>query len=144
MKWCCSVVTVVTWLYVLQFSLLLSLWCHRTSGRVTEVVAVAFRGSCHTAMSHVQDIRTFWSTSCSHSSKKFLLKKYITQISYRLTAEGSSPSLRYCHLIQDCRMVNLCSVAYRGRLKPATRIPLQLNHTETPTHIEPRTTRPMW
>jgi len=30
------------------------------------------------------------------------------------------------------------------RLKPATRIPLQTNHTETPTHIEPRTIRPMW
>jgi len=30
-----------------------------------------------------------------------------------------------------------------GRLKPATRIPLQPNHTETPTHIEPRTIRPM-
>ena len=29
-------------------------------------------------------------------------------------------------------------------LKPATRIPLQPNHTETPTHIEPRTIRPMW
>ena len=27
---------------------------------------------------------------------------------------------------------------------PATRIPLQPNHTETPTHIEPRTIRPMW
>jgi len=31
-----------------------------------------------------------------------------------------------------------------NRLKPATRIPLQPNHTETPTHIEPRTIRPMW
>jgi len=32
-----------------------------------------------------------------------------------------------------------------GRLKqPATRIPPQPNHTETPTHIEPRTIRPMW
>ena len=30
------------------------------------------------------------------------------------------------------------------RLQPATRIPLQPNHTETPTHIEPRTIRPMW
>jgi len=29
------------------------------------------------------------------------------------------------------------------RLKPATRIPLQANHTKTPTHIEPRTIRPM-
>jgi len=29
-------------------------------------------------------------------------------------------------------------------LQPATQIPLQHNHTETPTHIEPRTIRPMW
>jgi len=29
-------------------------------------------------------------------------------------------------------------------LQPTTRIPLQPNHTETPTHIEPRTVRPMW
>ena len=29
-------------------------------------------------------------------------------------------------------------------VQPATRIPLQPNHTETPTHIEPRTIRPMW
>jgi len=29
-------------------------------------------------------------------------------------------------------------------LQPATRIPLQPNHAETPTHIEPRTIRPKW
>jgi len=29
-------------------------------------------------------------------------------------------------------------------LQSATRIPLQNNYTETPTHLEPRTTRPMW
>jgi len=29
-------------------------------------------------------------------------------------------------------------------LQPATRIPLQPNHTESPTHIEPRTIRPIW
>jgi len=31
-----------------------------------------------------------------------------------------------------------------AQLQPATRIPLQTNHTETPTHIEPRTIQPMW
>jgi len=31
-----------------------------------------------------------------------------------------------------------------GRFQPTTRIPLQPNHTETPTHIKPRTIRPMW
>jgi len=29
-------------------------------------------------------------------------------------------------------------------LQPATQTPSQPNHTETPTHIEPRTIRPMW
>ena len=29
-------------------------------------------------------------------------------------------------------------------IRVAGRIPLQPNHTETPTHIEPRTIRPMW
>jgi len=29
-------------------------------------------------------------------------------------------------------------------LQPATRIPLQPNHTKTPTHVKPRTIRPMW
>jgi len=29
-------------------------------------------------------------------------------------------------------------------LQPATQIPLLPNHTETPTHIEPITIRPMW
>jgi len=29
-------------------------------------------------------------------------------------------------------------------LQSATRIKLQPNHTETPTHVEPRTIRPMW
>ena len=32
----------------------------------------------------------------------------------------------------------------RCRLQPASRIPLQTNHTEIPTHLEPRTIRPMW
>jgi len=28
--------------------------------------------------------------------------------------------------------------------QPATRTPLQPNHTETPTHIEPRIVQPIW
>jgi len=31
-----------------------------------------------------------------------------------------------------------------AQLQPATPIPLQPNRTQTPTHIEPRTIRPMW
>jgi len=30
------------------------------------------------------------------------------------------------------------------RLQPATRTPLKPSLTKTPTHIEPRTKRPMW
>jgi len=32
-----------------------------------------------------------------------------------------------------------CIVLGEAALQPATQIPLQPNHTETPTHIEPRT-----
>ena len=56
-----------------------------------------------------------------------------------------------CVLEFRCGWVGVVSVlqAYQEwylccRLKPATRIPLQPNHTETPTHIEPRTIPPMW
>jgi len=35
-------------------------------------------------------------------------------------------------------------IASEAVLKPATWIPPQPNHTETPTHIEPRTIRLMW
>ena len=37
-----------------------------------------------------------------------------------------------------------CGVVGFEWYPPATWIPLQPNHTETPTHIEPRTIRPMW
>ena len=44
--------------------------------------------------------------------------------------------------------INLRTVSSRRLTKPhfqpATWVPLQPNHTETPTHIEPRTIRPMW
>ena len=40
------------------------------------------------------------------------------------------------------RDYKICQIA-RVVLKPATRIPLQPNQTETPTHIETRTIRPM-
>jgi len=45
-------------------------------------------------------------------------------------------------LIMDILMSETCWA--HKKWKPATRIPLQPNHTETPTHIEPRTIRPMW
>ena len=43
-----------------------------------------------------------------------------------------------------CVLEFRCSWVGVVQLQPATRIPLQPNHTETPTHIEPRTIRPMW
>jgi len=59
----------------------------------------------------------------------------------------------YCRL-KCMKLYVMCTVLlYRthtykqhteAEAQPATRIPLQPNHTETPTHIEPRTIRPMW
>ena len=50
-----------------------------------------------------------------------------------------------CVLEFRCGLVGVVSVLQaEAQLQPATRIPLQPNHTETPTHIEPRTIRPMW
>ena len=54
-------------------------------------------------------------------------------------------SLRSTALITNC-IKQKCSFGVAGlgwypcgRLQPATRIPLQTSHTETPTHIETRT-----
>jgi len=49
---------------------------------------------------------------------------------------------QYCAVgkIEKNEMGGACRVY---GLQPATRIPLQPNHTESPTHIEPRTIRPM-
>ena len=66
----CFVVADVTWLFVLGFTLGLSTGRLRTSGGVTEVVTIAFRGSCHTPMRHVQEIRT----SVFHVLHSFLLE----------------------------------------------------------------------
>ena len=46
-----------------------------------------------------------------------------------------------CVMEFRCGWVGVVSVL---QAQPATRIPLQSNHTETPTHIEPRKIRPMW
>jgi len=45
-------------------------------------------------------------------------------------------------LMMDILMSETCRA--HKKWKPATRIPLQPNHTGIPTHIEPRTIRPMW
>jgi len=58
------------------------------------------------------------------------------------------PSSWACDYAAELPHWSLCSwfvVCWRfGVVQPTTRIPLQPNHTETPTHIEPRTIRPMW
>ena len=45
--------------------------------------------------------------------------------------------------LQTSKIMNIIGIRIAG-LQPATRIPLQPSHTETPTHIETRTIRPMW
>ena len=56
------------------------------------------------------------------------------------------PHWSYCSWFDVCWSFGVVGLEWyqRCKLQPATRIPLQLNHTETPTHIEPRTIRPMW
>jgi len=50
-----------------------------------------------------------------------------------------------CVLEFRCGWVGVVSVLQaEAQLQPATRVPLQPNHTETATHIKPRTIRPMW
>jgi len=44
---------------------------------------------------------------------------------------------------QNSRKLPMMDILMKLKLQPATRIPLQPNHTETPTHIEPRTIWPM-
>ena len=56
------------------------------------------------------------------------------------------PHWSYCSWFDVCWSFGVVGLEWYPccRLKPATRVPLQHNHTETPTHIEPRTIRPMW
>ena len=55
------------------------------------------------------------------------------------------PHCSYCCWFDVCWSFGVVGLEWYpcSRLKPATRIPLQPNHTETPTHIEPRIIRPM-
>jgi len=58
------------------------------------------------------------------------------------------PHWSFCSWFDVCWSFGVVGLEWypcrRLKLQPATRIPLQPNHTETPTHIEPRTIRPMW
>ena len=57
------------------------------------------------------------------------------------------PHWSYCSWFDVCwgfGVVGLERYPCCRLLQPATRIPLQPNHTETPTHIEQRTIRLMW
>jgi len=56
------------------------------------------------------------------------------------------PHWSYCSLFDVCWIFGVVGLEWYPccRLQPATRIPLQPNHTETPKHIDPRTVRPMW
>jgi len=58
------------------------------------------------------------------------------------------PHWSYCSWFDVCWSFGVVRLEWypccRLKLQPVTRILLQPNHTETPTHIEPRTIRPMW
>ena len=55
------------------------------------------------------------------------------------------PHWSYCSWFDVCWSFGVVGLEwYPWKRKPATRIPLQPKHTETPTHIEPRTIQPMW
>jgi len=56
------------------------------------------------------------------------------------------PHWSYCSWFDVCWSFGVVGLEWYPccRLQPATRIPPQTSHTETPTHIETRTIRPMW
>jgi len=56
------------------------------------------------------------------------------------------PYWSYCSWFDVCWSFGVVGLEWYPccSLQPVIRIPLQPNHTETPTHIEPRTIRPMW
>jgi len=78
--------------------------------------------ACNTDTTPTQPHRN----STTHRTKNNTTNVVIQQNSHKLRVAGWSFSL----------LVSM--------LQPATRIPLRPNHTETPTHIKPRTIRPMW
>jgi len=69
---------------------------------------------------------------------RYYFMKYNCSSGNRITSSCRPENLL---LKQILRVVSVLQA--EAVLQPATRIPLQPNHTETPTHIEPRTVRPM-
>jgi len=94
---------------------------------------------------------------CTVEQRGFLVRKYWQTCSFKAyqtafrTEFGERSAQSKCCIqilvkkleIRGSRS-NACRLLSLGLKQPATRIPLQSNHTETPTHIEPRTIRPMW
>jgi len=64
----------------------------------------------------------------------------------RVSDINISPHWSYCSCFDVCWSFGVVGLEWYPccRLQTATRIPLQPNHTETSTHIETRTIRPMW
>jgi len=98
------------------------------------VVSVLEAEACNTETTPTQP---HWNSN-THRTKNSTTNVVIQQNSRKL-------------LIMDILMSETCwahkkwnKIASEAVLQPATRKPLQPNHTETPTHIEPRTIRPMW
>jgi len=120
----CWITTLVVFFLV---RCVLEFWCGCVG-----VVSVWQAESCHTDTTPTQPHRN----SNTHRTKKNTTNVVVQQNSHKL-------------LMMDILMSETCwahkkwNTTARIVLRPATRIPLQPNHTETPTHIEPRTIRPM-
>ena len=98
-----------------------------------------FRKS-NTSSASQEIIRILWNPKVHYrihnSTPTVPIQSQINQV------HASSPHLLYIHF-----NITLPSLSFRfshQNLQPATRIPLQPNHTESPTHMEPRIIRPMW
>ena len=81
-----------------------------------------------------------------HSRKLLMIDIFSLQHGYH--SNPTTPKLQHTsnqEQYDQCGNSTAQSQAPDDRyIKPAKRIPLQPNHTETPSHIEPRTIRPMW
>ena len=95
-----------------------------------------------------------WNSTCF--GRSFRTSSGITDCTYSCQTDTAVCTVLNCWWWKErpsetCRVSNLMSLAILFRvvypccrLQPPTRIPLQPNHTESPTHVEPRTIRQMW
>ena len=109
------------------------------------LVSVLQASACNTDTTPTQPHRN----SNKHGTKNNTTNVVIQQKSRKLlmmdilTSETCWAHKKWNKIASDIKLVFYSSTIAMMH-SPATRIPLQPNHTETPTHIEPRTIRPMW